>query len=210
MTDNLYPDLLTAKKIWEEGFNRRCLNTVFKAREEYVFHTIGIAEMARKIALRTGYLNPEKAYVLGLLHDYGKKYDERSEGIFHVRAGYEEMMRLGYSDVARICLTHSFPSPDFDDKDYTSYKQEWLTWAHDCLKDVVYDDYDRLIQFCDIHFEALNIVSIDERIKGICRRYGLKIEQLKNLRDNAFRLKAYFDKKCGGDVYELLNIPVVK
>ncbi len=210
MTNQTYPDLETAQKIWEEGFNRRCLNTVFKARDEYIFHTRGIADMASKIAAKTGYLKPEKAYVLGLLHDYGKKYDEKSEGIFHVQAGYEEMMQKGYTDVARICLTHSFPDKDFDDNDYSSYRPEWLSWAHQKLTDVVYDDYDRLIQFCDMHFEGLKIVGIEERIRGISSRYGLKMEQLKNLRANAIRLKSYFSDKCGGDIYSLLNIPVVE
>ena len=207
MTNQTYPNLKTAQKIWEEGFNRRCLNTVFKARDEYIFHTRGIADMASKIAAKTGYLKPEKAYVLGLLHDYGKKYDEKSEGIFHVQAGYEEMMQKGYTDVARICLTHSFPNKDFNDKYYASYKPEWLEWAHRKLGDIEeYDDYDRLIQLCDMFFEGMSKVRFEERFAGIRKRYGLSKEQTAEQENYAKKNKDYFDELCKEDVYSLLNI----
>ena len=54
-------------------------------------------------------LDPDQSYVLGLLHDIGRR-----EGIFgmrHVVDGYTFMMLEGYPDVARISLTHSYPIP---------------------------------------------------------------------------------------------------
>ena len=51
-------------------------------------------------------MNPDAAYVMGLLHDIGRR-----EGIMdmrHIYAGYLFMSSLGYDDSARICLTHCF------------------------------------------------------------------------------------------------------
>ena len=53
----------------------------------------------------------EKAYVLGLLHDIGRKF-----GVYHmphIYNGWHYMIELGYHDVARVCLSHSFSTPDY-------------------------------------------------------------------------------------------------
>ena len=68
-------------------------------------HSRTAAHCAEKIAQYAG-LDPDKAYVLGLLHDIGRKFGKRHLG--HVSDGYSYMMSLGYDDAARICLTHSF------------------------------------------------------------------------------------------------------
>lgn len=206
MNDKGYPTLETAEKIWREGFDYRCATTEFKVRDEYVFHTTGVAETAQKIAAHTPDMNPEKAYILGLLHDYGKKYDERASGRFHARAGFEELNAMGYPAAAKICLTHSFPSRDFCDEDYASYPADWLEWAHRELAKVTYDDYDRLIQLCDMFFEGMQMVDFETRFSGIVRRYNLKPEDVENLRKNAERNLAYFEAKTGVGIYQLLNI----
>ena len=52
------------------------------------------------------YEDGEKAYILGLLHDIGRKFGVRHLG--HVSDGDSYMLSLGYDEAARICLTHSF------------------------------------------------------------------------------------------------------
>ena len=64
------------------------------------------ARCAEKIAARCPGLDPDKAYVLGLLHDIGRWYGDGH--LCHVYYGWKYMTELGYDDVARICLTHSF------------------------------------------------------------------------------------------------------
>lgn len=68
-------------------------------------HSRCVAHCAEKIAAACG-LNADKAFVLGLLHDIGRRYGKRHLG--HVSDGYSYMMQLGYDDVARVCLSHSF------------------------------------------------------------------------------------------------------
>jgi HD superfamily phosphodiesterase len=75
-------------------------------------HSINVGLAAQTIAKRCGNLNPEKAYVLGLLHDIGRRY-----GVSARRHGIDEynfVMERGFNEVGRICLTHSFPVPDFE------------------------------------------------------------------------------------------------
>ena len=203
---NGYPNREQALSIWQEGLNFRITNYGFDVPDEYVFHTKGIAESCEIIAKQIAELNPEKAYVLGLLHDYGKKYPEKELGGFHGRYGYDEMMQMGFSDVARVCLTHSFYASDFNKDDYKNYSSKDLDWAQDKLKNIIFDDYDKLVQLCDMFFEGLNKVTFEKRFEGIMMRHNLSFDNVENLYHHAEENKKYFDKKCGTDIYKLLGI----
>ena len=200
-----YPDIKQAIILWQDCLSKFINWAPQYLMRDFIFHTNGIAVAAHKIAENCG-LDAQKAYVLGLLHDYGKLEDEKATGYPHFLLGYDKMMELGYFSVAKICLSHSFPFQNFDLKDYTSYSIENLIKAKDLLKNVVYDDYDRLIQLCDILFEGINIVKYEKRILNIRQRYNLTEEQTKNLELGAKQNKEYFDNKCGCDIYKILNI----
>lgn len=201
-----FPTRAEAERIWQEGILYRLSRPYsFPQEKEYCFHTKGVAAAAEKIAGNITGMNGEKAYVLGLLHDYGKRINEKLENKFHGREGYEQMMLMGYPEVAQICLTHTFPSKDFKNGQY-SYPDEWLDWARGLLKNVVYTDYDYLIAFCDKLFEGMKMVTVEKRVEGISARYNLKAEQREFLYNESMELKNYFDKKTGQDVYRLLNL----
>lgn len=199
------PDLKTAVALWQESVSGIAEWINQQYLREYIFHSIGIAEAAAKIAAKSG-LNEERAYVLGLLHDYGKRQRQKETGVSHIMAGYDRMMTAGWTDVARICLTHSFPDPDFDFADYPSYPLADLRRAKELISQIKYDDYDRLIQLCDIFFEGTSKISYQRRIACIRQRYGLTKEQTAVLENKAAENKAYFDAKCGCDVYDILDI----
>ena len=76
-------------------------------------HCITAAHCAEKIAHACGDMDFEKAYILGLLHDIGRKFGVRHLG--HVSDGYIYMKQSGYDEVAKICLTHSFNNHTIDD-----------------------------------------------------------------------------------------------
>ena len=69
-------------------------------------HSRITAECAGKIAALCEGMDADKAYIVGLLHDIGRKFGVKHFG--HIYDGYKYMMRLGYDEAARICLTHSF------------------------------------------------------------------------------------------------------
>ena len=109
-------------------------------------------------------MDPEKAYVLGLLHDIGRRFGKRHLG--HVSDGYSYMMSLGWKDAARICLTHSFNQGkieayvgNFD----TSEEETELIRSG--LRETVPDVYDRLIQLCDAISGAEGVMDIVDRIE---------------------------------------------
>ena len=76
-------------------------------------HSRVVAHCAEKIALGCKGMNLEKAYILGLLYDIGRKFGVSY--LKHVSDGYSYMMSLGYDEVARVCLTHSFNNMRVDE-----------------------------------------------------------------------------------------------
>ena len=201
-----YPDRAEAEKIWEQGMEyRRSRPYGFASEREYKFHSRGVGEAAGKIAEHIPDMDSEKAFVMGLLHDYGKRIKQSTEGIFHGKEGYDAMLEMGYPDVAQICLTHTFPDKDFNERQFT-FAQEWKDWAREKLKSVEYTNYDFLIAFCDKLFEEMQVVSVEGRVKGIVKRYNLGKEQKDLLLEQSLRLKEYIDKLANKNVYEILGI----
>ena len=74
-------------------------------------HSENVAKAAEIIAEKCGG-NPEKAYVVGLLHDIGRRTGIAA--VRHIIDGYDFATENGWDEVARVCLTHSFPVKDID------------------------------------------------------------------------------------------------
>lgn len=160
-------------------------------------HCLTAAHCAEKIASACGDMDVEKAYILGLLHDIGRKFGVRHLG--HVSDGYTYMMCLGYDEAAKICLTHSFNNHtineyigkfDVSDEEMKMIKTE--------LARTVYDDYDRLIQLCDSLAGAEGVLDIEDRMNDVKKRYG---SYPQDKWDSNMRLKRYFEKKMKKDIY---------
>lgn len=164
-------------------------------------HSRVAAHCAEKIAAACDGMDAEKAYVLGLLHDIGRKF-----GVSHMKHiwdGYTYMMSLGYEEVAKICLTHSFSIQNIHDYigrfDIEDDKVRELEQA---LAATEYDDYDRLIQLCDSLAGSEGVLDIEERMNDVKRRYGSYPQEKW---DANLRLKTYFEKRAGRDIYEVVE-----
>lgn len=159
------------------------------------------AHCAGKIAQACGDMDGEKAWILGLLHDIGRKFGVRHLG--HVSDGYSYMMSLGYDEAAKICLTHSFHNQTTDGYigrfDTT---QEEMKLIEDRLKTVEMDDYDRLIQLCDSLAGAEGVLDIEERMGDVKRRYGAYPQEKW---DSNLNLLKYFEKKTDRDIYSVVE-----
>lgn len=164
-------------------------------------HSRVAAHCAEKIAMECNDLDSDKAYILGLLHDIGRKFGVRHLG--HVSDGYTYMMSLGYDEVAQICLTHSFNNQTTDQYigkfDTTD---EELRMIQDALKSITYDDYDRLIQLCDSLAGAECVLDIEERMEDVRRRYGSYPQEKW---DSNLALKKYFEERAGKDIYTVVD-----
>ena len=75
-------------------------------------HSLVAADNARRIAEKVPGMDPEKAYIMGLLHDIGRR--EGITGMRHMVDGYRYMLSLGEPEIARVCITHSYSMRDPD------------------------------------------------------------------------------------------------
>ena len=113
------------------------------------------------------------------------------------------MKALGYDEVAKVCLTHSFhnqSTKDYIGKFDTS--DEELELINRALAKVVMDDYDRLIQLCDSLAGSECVLDIEERMSDVKRRYGYYPQEKW---DANIRLKRYFEEKTGKDIYYVVE-----
>ncbi len=164
-------------------------------------HSLSAAENARLIGQKAG-MDGEKAYVMGLLHDIGRR--EGVTAIRHIFDGYDYMMSLDQPEIARICLTHSFPERDIRTY-FGAYdcSEEQLEFLRGVVENKAYDDYDRLIQLCDAISLPDGACIMEKRLVDVALRHGLPEFTLKKWR--AFmETKEYFDELCGCNVYSLL------
>ena len=168
----------------------------------WVAHSRSAADNAKRIAEKCADMDASAAYVLGLLHDIGRR-----EGVFyikHIFDGWRYLSGLGFGDAAAICLTHSFPN-----KDAHSYFGEYdcspenVTFLEKFLAEREYDDYDRLIQLCDGLSMPQGAVLMDKRLVDVVMRYGFANFMLEKWQAY-FDLKNYFDAKANRNIYEFL------
>jgi len=160
-------------------------------------HCFTAAHCAERIARACPDLDGEKAYILGLLHDIGRKFGVRHLG--HVSDGYTYMKSLGYDEAAKVCLTHSFNNQrieeyigkfDVSDEEMAMIRKE--------LSQTEYDEYDRLIQLCDCLAGAEGVLDIEDRMNDVKKRYGT-YSQAKW--DTNIKWKRYFEEKMNQDIY---------
>ena len=75
-------------------------------------HSYNVANAAKLIAKNCRGLDSSKAFVCGLLHDIGRR--NGVSAVRHIIDGYDYAMSKGWDEIARICLTHSFPVKDIE------------------------------------------------------------------------------------------------
>lgn len=188
--ENGYPDRREAERILEEGLDAN--------PGRWGDHCRNTAMAAEAIGKAAG-LDADACYVIGLLHDIGRRFGNMQLG--HIYHGWKYMQELGFPLVARICLTHSFAwqkirayGGSFDLEDGQIKEMEAA------LLSTEYDDYDRLIQLCDNISGASGIMRMEDRIADIESRYPSYPEEKKRI---TFQLIDYFNAKTGSDIYIL-------
>jgi len=169
-------------------------------------HSRHVAEAAQRIAARVPGMDGEAAYILGLLHDMGRRAGVT--GMRHVLDGYSYLSGLGYEDAARISMTHSFPT-----RDIREIFGEWdcdateTAFIEDYLARIEYDDYDYLIQMCDALAMAHGFVLMEKRMLDVAIRYGadagVSAYSVRKWRKK-FEIRADFERRIGCSIYDLL------
>lgn len=169
---------------------------------KWVPHSVFVAQAAEAIAKAHPGLDSEVAYVLGYLHDIGRR-----EGVTYLRHsldGYRFLQKQGYEDAARICMTHTFWL-----KELNEYPGKWdcsageIHFLEAYIASIEYNEYDWLIQLCDCLALPSGFCLLEKRLVDVALRYGTS--QYTTIKWKLlFEHKAKFEKKIGGSIYNFL------
>ena len=148
----------------------------------------------------------DKAITLGYIHDIGKKFDYKHDGIFpHIMHGYKYLKSLGYDEeYAGICLKHSFLNNDIDCLANSRDKTDESNPDYDFVKNYIsaeYTIYDKIINLCDLMCSD-KIMTVDKRLIDLLVRHGVYKNTQYHIKET-LKLKDYFDELLGFNLYDL-------
>jgi len=159
-------------------------------------------QAAQALARHYPGLDADAAYILGLLHDIGRR--EGVTGGRHALDGYRYLAEQGFWDAARICMTHSFPVQDIHymtgEWDCTS---EELAFIARTLAEIVYTPYDRLIKLCDALALPSGFCLVEKRLVDVALRYGTNEYTVKKWKA-ILQIQRDFEQVLGCSIYSLL------
>ena len=166
----------------------------------WVKHSMNTGLAARNIAENVPGMDAQKAYIVGLLHDIGRRFGV-TDIPTHVYDGYRYCMEKGWDEAARICMTHSYllMSDEFNYEPKTEAEQAIKAYIAGCTA----DDYDRLIQLCDSLAVDYGFVILEKRFVDVTRRYGIMEGYIKGW-EVAFAIKENFESRMGCSIYDVL------
>jgi hypothetical protein len=168
----------------------------------WVEHSKVVAITAETIAGYHPQIESEPAYILGLLHDIGRR--EGIHGMRHVIDGYNFLVKEGYPDSARICLTHSYPIQHIDSGSSPwDGTQEEYQFVAEFLSNIEYSPYDRIIQLCDAICMPSGPVLMEKRMLDVVLRYGFNDFTIRKWRA-FFELRDDFERVIGQSIYHCL------
>lgn len=135
-----------------------------------------------------------------MLHDIGRRV-----GIVnipqHVYEGYKYAITKGWDEVARVCMTHSYPLMK-DEFDYIPETEEEIA-IKEYIMNCQADDYDKLIQIADALATDYGFVILEKRFVDVTRRYGIMENYIKGW-EITFQNKEYFEQQMGCSIYDVL------
>ena len=190
-----YPNKNTALKVLEQAEE---LNPgLWRQHSEFV------ALACKNIAEHCTDIDSNKAYILGLLHDIGRRVGIVYER--HTIDGYQYCMEQGWEEVARICVTHSFMIQDIHSAigkwDVT---KEEFELAESIINSAVYDDYDLIVQLSDALALPTGFCLLEKRFVDVACRYGVHEHTVARWK-KTIEIKDYFEKKMKCSIYDVLT-----
>ena len=175
------------------------------ANDGWIKHSICVGKSAGKIAEALK-LNVDYAKTLGYIHDIGRKFKSKNDGVFsHAINGYDYIKSLGYEEeYAGICIKHSFLNNDIDclanDRDETDKSNDNYTFFKNYIKNE-YTIYEKIINLCDLMC-VQKIYTVDKRMMDLLLRHGVYANTHYHI-EQTMKLKKYFDDLLGYNLYDL-------
>lgn len=168
----------------------------------WVDHSRFVARACENIARRHPDLDPERAYVYGLLHDIGRYPGRTSER--HLLDGYRFCMERGWEKAAQICVSHAFMIQNIASSigvfDMSGEDQAFMAGL---VESFSYDDYDRLVQLCDGLALPEGFCLLEKRFVDVTLRYGVHPYTVARWKA-VLAIKQDFEEKIGCSIYDLL------
>lgn len=168
----------------------------------WVEHSIYVAKAASAIAKRHPNLDSDTAFIFGCLHDIGRRVGVTD--MRHVLDGYTFCEEHGYTDAARICLTHSFPILLLE-----SAAGKWdctpdeMAFMREYLAHVQLDEYDSLIQLCDALALPSGFTLMEKRLVDVVVRHDFNEYTIPRWKAY-FSIKQRFEDIIGCSLYSVL------
>lgn len=179
------------------------------SKSAFISHSLEEARLCSLMAKKAN-LDTDKAFKMGLLHDYGRKYNH---GGLHITLGFKKLFSLGYITESIGCLTHSFlndnyfacynPTDEYkvnDDLNIIYIKESVKeNELYKFLSTYTYTDYDRILNLADLMTSANGVITPEKRI--------IDIEKRRKMTDNK---RKFFIKELSETIYwylKKINIP---
>lgn len=168
----------------------------------WVQHSEYVALACKNISKRCEGLDSDKAYVLGLLHDIGRRIGIVKEK--HTIAGYKYCINQGWDDVAKICITHSYSIKDINSvTGELDVNEKEYTFIKEYINAINFDDYDLLVQLSDAISLPTGFCLMEQRLVDVAIRYGFNGYTLSRW-EKLFEIKEYFESKMNCSIYDIL------
>ena len=169
----------------------------------WVQHSFFVGKAAEAIAKHHSKLDPQTAFILGYLHDIGRRAGVGD--MRHTLDGYYFLTEKGFDHAARICITHVFPL-----KHINSVAGKWdctkleFDFLNEYLSKIKFDEYDRLIQLCDAIALPSGYCLVEKRLMDVALRRG--VNEFSVPRWKAFlEFQKEFEREIGQSIYKVLD-----
>lgn len=165
-------------------------------------HSRYVAQACHRIAAGCPGLDPEMAYLYGLLHDIGRHAGVTSER--HLLDGYRYCVSRGWEKAAQICFSHAYMIQDIESSmGVFDMPPEDKAFLGELIRQAKYDDYDRLVQLCDALALPTGFCILEKRFVDVTLRYGVHPNTVPRWKAT-LALKEHFDALLGHSIYDLL------
>lgn len=174
---------------------------IFKEQEELypsftMSHSLAVAYVAKKIADKLK-LDSERAYIMGLLHDVGKKVNPQN----HLLSGYDYLkMKQVPEEIAGITLKHSFEFGNTENGYPLKATEKTVLSAY--FSKYPYTIYDDIVCLADYYGLGNQVIPLEMRLLDLFYRYGSP-QNLKGYIKNIYTLKKVIEEKMHCTMEEL-------
>lgn len=178
--------------------NIRSISDLEKDENRWIMHSLYVGQAAGKIAKKLG-LNVDYATAIGYMHDIGRLISHSN----HAIEGYKYLDNLGYPDIARYSLTHSFIDNVMPNTAGGGPKdRENYDFIKNYLDSIELNIYDNIVQLCDLFCLETGYTTFEKRILDITRRKGVFDNSLDHF-NSIMELKERIESMMDGSIYDL-------